>query len=324
MDNSEEKRQATSAAGADYLQAAEREEHVPADVVPVPFDFRHSNRLPNSQLSLIRVLHESFIRILSSSLSLYLRSFVSGNVVSVEQLSYGDFSEGMQSPTCIMYLSMLPYEGYATVEVNHALIAPILDYVLGGNGKINTELDREITEIEKSMLDGFFRIIPRELSEAWKSVVSITFAFDSLETEPQLSNRIARSEAVVAIAMELRIGDKVGTVNLAIPSITLKMLRHKFDQQSTTRKTGSSETEAVIKQGLSDGLNVDIDCAVAGSGIRLKDLLNLQTGHLLNLGIPCDNRATLLVNGVAKFKGEIIALEAHKQALVIDSTAIEQ
>jgi flagellar motor switch protein FliM len=239
-------------------------------------------------------------------------------------LSYGDFSDGMQSPTCIMYLSMMPYEGYTIVEVNHALLAPILDYVLGGNGKISTELEREITEIEKGMLEGFFRIIPRELTEAWKIVVPIKFAFDCVETEPQLSNRIARDEAVVAIAMELRLGDRVGTVNLAIPSITLKMLRHRFDQQSTTRKSGSSETEAAIKQRLSEALTVDVDCAVTGSGIRLKDLLNLQAGHLLNVGIPCDHRATLLVNGARKFVGEIIALETHKQALVIESFDLGQ
>src|SRR5690242_732376 len=81
-----------------------------ADIAPL--DFRHSNRLPNSQLSLIRVLHEAFARTLTSSLSLTLRSFVSGNVISVEQSSYGEFSARLQSPTCIVYLSMLPYEGY--------------------------------------------------------------------------------------------------------------------------------------------------------------------------------------------------------------------
>ena len=172
-----------------------------------PLDFRHSNRLPNSQLSLIRVLHEAFARTLTSSLSLTLRSFVSGNVISVEQSSYGEFSARLQSPTCIIYLSMLPYEGYTAVEVNHSLVAPILDHVLGGNGKIDSELDRELTDIEKSMLEGFFRIIPHDLSEAWKSIAPISFAFDYVETEPQLSNRIARGEAVTVIGMQLRIGE---------------------------------------------------------------------------------------------------------------------
>jgi flagellar motor switch protein FliM len=288
----------------------------------LPFDFRHSNQLPNSQLSLIQVLHESFVRTLTSSLSLTLRSFVSGNVISVEQLSFGEFSDRLQTPTCLVYLSMLPYEGFATVEISHSLVAPILDNVLGGNGKIDSELDRELTDIEKGMLEGFFRVIPHDLSEAWRPIAVISFAFDCVETETQLSNRTARGEAVVVIAMELRIGDKVGMINLAIPSITLKMLRHKFDQQNTTRRAGSPETEASIKQKIEEGLKVNVDCALVGSRIRLNDLLNLKTGDLIDLGIECDHRSTLLVNGIPKFRGEVI-VDGQKQAVIIESAEFQ-
>ena len=303
--------------------AAEAEEDLQssAETGAVAFDFRHSNQLPNSQLSLIHVLHDAFVRTLTSSLSLTLRSFVSGNVINVEQLSFGEFSSRLQSPTCIMYLSMLPYDGFATVEVSHSLVAPILDHVLGGNGKIDSELDRELTDIEKGMLEGFFRIISHDLTEAWRPVAAISFAFDCVETEPQLSNRTARSEAVVVITMELRIGDKVGMVNLAIPSITLKMLRHKFDQQSTTRRTTSPETEAAIKQKVADGLKVNVDSALVGSRIRLSDLLHLKVGDLIDLGIECDQRSSILINGIPKFRGEIM-VDGQKQTVVIESAEI--
>jgi flagellar motor switch protein FliM len=300
------------------LQGAERDDVLGSDSSITPFDFRHSNRLPNSQLNLIQVLHESFVRLLTQSLSLTLRSFVSGSVISVEQFAFGEFSARMPSPTCIVYLSMLPYEGYAAAEINHSLLAPILDHVLGGNGKIDSELDRELTDIEKGMLEGFFRIIPHDLSEAWKPIASIGFAFDCVETEPLLSNRISRNEAVVVIAMELRIGDKTGKVNLAIPSLTLKMLRHKFDQQSTTKRTVSPEIEASIKQKLSAELRLDVDCALVGARIRLSDLLNLKAGDLVDLGVEFDRRGSLLVNGVPKLRGEVI-VEGSRQALVIES-----
>ncbi len=310
-------RKASALNAEEEAQGAEREEALGSDTI-TPFDFRHSNRLPNSQLNLIQVLHDSFVRLLTQSLSLTLRSFVSGNVMSVEQFAFGEFSARLQSPTCIVYLSMLPYEGYAAVEVNHSLLAPILDHVLGGNGKIDSELDRELTDIEKGMLEGFFRIIPHDLSEAWKPIASIGFAFDCVETEPLLSNRISRNEAVVVVTMELRIGDKTGKVNLAVPSITLKMLRHRFDQQSTTKRTESPETEAAIKQKLSGALSLDVDCALVGARIRLSDLLNLNVGDLVDLGVEFDRRGSVLVNGIPKLRGEVI-VEGARQALVIES-----
>ena len=310
-------RKASALNAEEEAQGAEREEALGSDTI-TPFDFRHSNRLPNSQLNLIQVLHDSFVRLLTQSLSLTLRSFVSGNVMSVEQFAFGEFSARLQSPTCIVYLSMLPYEGYAAVEVNHSLLAPILDHVLGGNGKIDSELDRELTDIEKGMLEGFFRIIPHDLSEAWKPIASIGFAFDCVETEPLLSNRISRNEAVVVVTMELRIGDKTGKVNLAVPSITLKMLRHRFDQQSTTKRAESPETEAAIKQKLSEALSLDVDCALVGARIRLSDLLNLNVGDLVDLGVEFDRRGSVLVNGIPKLRGEVI-VEGARQALVIES-----
>ena len=43
--------------------------------------------------------------------------------------------------------------------------------------------------------------------------------------------------------MEVRIGDTSGMMNIGIPSIIVKMLRQKFDQQWSVRKTQATEEE---------------------------------------------------------------------------------
>src|ERR1035441_7927316 len=77
------------------LQGRKRE--VPA----VKFDFRRPGRIPKSQVRAIHLLHDTFVRNLVSSLSAYLRSYLTVNLVSVEQLSYAEFLDGLPSPTCI-------------------------------------------------------------------------------------------------------------------------------------------------------------------------------------------------------------------------------
>jgi flagellar motor switch protein FliM len=49
------------------------------DAGAAPFDFRRLDRIPKSQVSAIHFLHEAFVRSLSSSLTVYLRSYVSGS-----------------------------------------------------------------------------------------------------------------------------------------------------------------------------------------------------------------------------------------------------
>src|SRR5271156_467940 len=78
-----------------------------------PYDFRRPDRIAKDQLRAIHILHENFARSLASSLSAYLRAYVVVNLVSVEQLSFMEFSQCLPSPSCLVSLGMKPYEGNA-------------------------------------------------------------------------------------------------------------------------------------------------------------------------------------------------------------------
>src|SRR2546421_9706892 len=211
-------------------------EHDPSKRAQV-YDFRRPDRIAKDQLRAIHLLHENFARSLASSLSAYLRAYVAVNLISVEQLSFMEFSQCLPSPTCLVSLGMKPNEGNAVLEINPSLVFPILEMLLGGTGKYATKINREITEIEQSILDGLFRIILHDLRIAWNSVTPVEFSIESHETDPQLMQILAPNEAVVAVSMEARIGENAGMMNIGIPSIIVKMLRHKFDQQWSLRKT---------------------------------------------------------------------------------------
>src|ERR1700681_283263 len=83
-----------------------------------PYDFRRPDRIAKDQLRAIHQLHENFARTLASSLSAYLRAYVAVNLISVEQLSFVEFSQALPSPTCLVTLGMKPYEGNAVLEMN--------------------------------------------------------------------------------------------------------------------------------------------------------------------------------------------------------------
>jgi flagellar motor switch protein FliM len=269
------------------------------------FDFRRPDRIAKSQLRAIHQLHDNFVRNLVSSLSAYLRSYLIINLVSVEQLSYAEFLECLPSPTCIASLGLRPYDGNAVLELNSSLVFPILEMLLGGNGKASTAIQREITEIEQTLLDGLFRIILHDLKEAWRSVTSIDFSIESLETEPQFLQILAPSEAVVAVAIEIRIGESIGMMNIAMPSIIIKMMRQKFDQQWSVRKSESTGGEQERVLNLLRGSTIGVDVRLDGSSLFLKDLLALEEGDVLILDSVMQKPISCLFNGVPKFQGRV-------------------
>jgi flagellar motor switch protein FliM len=284
----------------------------------VPFDFRRPDRIAKSQLRAIHLLHDNFVRNLVSGLSAYLRSYLIVNLVSVEQLSYAEFLECLPSPTCIVSLGLSPYDGNAVLELNSSLIFPILEILLGGSGKNPLQFQREITEIEQNLLDGLFRIILRDLREAWKSVTTIDFSIESLETEPQFLQILAPSEAVVAIAIEIRIGDSVGMMNIAMPSIIIKMMRQKFDQQWSVRKSESTPAEQARILELIRPSQVAMEARIEGPKLNLQDLLNVEEGDVLQFDYPVVEPLDFRVNGRLKFRGRM-ASTGQKPAFVIEN-----
>jgi len=254
---------------------------------------------------------------LVSSLSAYLRSYLAVNLVSVEQLSYAEFLDGLPSPTCMVSLGLKPYDGYGVLELNPMLVFPILEMLLGGSGKTTINIQRDITEIEQKLLDGLLRIILHDLREAWRVVTAVDFTVVSMETEPQLLHILAPNEAVVAIAVEVRIGEMAGMMNIAMPSIVIKMMRQKFDQQWSLRKTHASETEqSRILRFLRDA-SLAMEARLAGPTLKVHDLLGLEEGQLLTFDHPVSRAVELEVNGGRKFSGHVVST-GKKRAFQIE------
>jgi flagellar motor switch protein FliM len=200
-----------------------------------------------------------------------------------------------------------PFDGNAVMEINSSLIFPILEILLGGDGKLLFNSQRETTEVEQVLLDGLMRLILRDLHEAWQFVADISFTLEKMERSPQQLKVLSPSEAVVAVAIEVKIGDNTGMVNIAIPSIHNKMMRQKFDQQWTLRKTDTGESDQQRTLHLIRRARLWSDVRLTGPELMLSDLEGLETGDVLNLQTPASTGLELLINGRSKFRGHMVA-----------------
>jgi flagellar motor switch protein FliM len=281
-----------------------------------PYDFRRPDRISKDQLRALHLLHDNFARNLASSLSAYLRAYVMVNLISVEQLSYAEFSQCLPSPTCLASLAMKPYEGSAVLEINNSLVFPVLEMLLGGNGKASARISREITDIEQIVLDGVYRIILHDFKQAWHTVTSIDFTIEARETEPQLLQVMAPNEAVVAIGLEVRIAENSGMINIGMPSLVIKMLRQKFDQQWSMRRAESKLEEHERILGLLRPSLLELDARLQGPTLRAGDLLRLEPGDLVRFDYPIEKPLHLFVNGKLKFRGHVAAAGRRRAFLV--------
>jgi flagellar motor switch protein FliM len=142
------------------------------------------------------------------------------------------------------------------------------------------------------------------------------FRIENFETEPQLLQILSPNEAVVAVSVEVRIGDNSGMMNIGMPSIIIKMLRQKFDQQWSVRKTESTEAEQDRVLRLMQPAAIHLDARLGGTMLAVQDLMSLKTGDVLSLDQPVDKAVDLLVNGRLKFSGQVVSNGRHRSFLV--------
>ncbi len=142
------------------------------------------------------------------------------------------------------------------------------------------------------------------------------------ETEPQLLQVFAPNEAVVCISMELCIGETSGTMNLGIPSILVKMLRHKFDQQWTLRKTNSTEHDHERLLRLVRNAEMRMESRLQGPQMRVETLLALQEGDVVAFDYPLNRPLDITVNGMLRYRGEVVG-SGRKRAFQVEDLVTE-
>lgn len=289
----------------------------PAEIVAASYDFRRPDRIPKEQLRSIHLMHDFLARNLASSLGAYLRAYVSVSLVSVEQISFGEFLQYLPTPTCISNIAMPQMDGNSVLEINPSLVMPMLDILLGGTGKVDEDQTRELTEIEQSIVEGVLRIILQDLRAAWAPVATIDFKVDAVETQPQLMQILSSNEAIVAIGFEITMGESRGMMNFGVPSLLVKMVGQKFEQQWTLRRRSSTGADHLRMREMAMKAPVHVGARISGTQIAVNDLLRLECGDVISLGIPVRRPVQIHVAGLPKLEAEVVSSQGVRGVEVL-------
>jgi len=282
-----------------------------------PYDFRRPDRIPKDQVRAVHLVHDFLARHLAASLGAYLRTYVTASLVSVEQLAFGEFLGYLPTPTCIAHVGVKPMEGNAVLEINPSLVLPMLDIVLGGDGQHGADLAKELTDIEQSVMETIFRIVLNDLRDAWSTTRDLSFDVEETETQPQLMQILSPNEAVVAIGFEITVDDARGMMNFGVPSVMVKMMGQKLDQQWSAKRQSKDARPTRRMESLLKDIVVPVESRVAGGNLTVRDVLDLSPNDILSLGTSITRPTKVSVSGVKKFPGRIVAAGQRRAFQVV-------
>lgn len=288
------------------------------------YDFKRPNRVSKNVLQSLHFLHERYARNFALNLSAYLRTLTDIVLLSVDQLSYAEFLMSLPETTCINVVKIAPHGGTLAYEVNPTLVFAVIEKLMGGSSETPT-MNREITQIEQNLVEGFIDMALRDLQEGWQTIGDTQFVLDRRETSPQLVQIVAPNEIVVVIVFEVKIGQSSGMMNFCIPALYLEPFTVELKQENRTDI--SSRVSAADYRRLDRVLEkaaVTLGVDLAQKRLRIQDLLALKEGDILPLDRTVDAPVSVKISGLAKYRGQFGTRKGKKAVQILSPITEDQ
>ncbi|HHY81573.1 MAG TPA: flagellar motor switch protein FliM [Clostridiales bacterium] len=249
-----------------------------------PYDFRRPNKFSKEQLSSLEIIYENYSRIVSNYLSYQVRSNIKMKEVSIEQVTYEEFTKSIPNPTLLLNFKMPPLGGVLLLEINPQFAFQIIELLCGGKVRKQVPV-RELTDIEKSIIKEMLNNFIMSMKEAWQDVIEVHPVLESLETNPQLNQTMAPTEPVALITFVIEVAEVQSFVNLCIPYLSIEKIVDKLEVEYWFQNDSSdenSEYTSIIEEKIMS-TKVDVSVILGNTHITVEDFMSLSVGDVLML-----------------------------------------
>ncbi|HEX5481963.1 MAG TPA: FliM/FliN family flagellar motor switch protein [Terriglobia bacterium] len=266
-----------------------------------PFVFGKASRISKQQVQDVAQVHEAFAYSLKNRLGAFLQVAVEVNAMSVDEVPYSEFIQSVPQQAYLASMNVRPANCIAILSLDLSVAFPMIDLMLGGDGKPEA-VERPATEIEEKVLQTVVDMVSEELQMAWRQVVEMSFSFAQTERSKELFRLLPPYEKILFLSFEIRMPDVFSTMTLAFPAAASSMLLRKLAKKNTRSQSAPSESQARLRERLKDCV-LAVEMLLPPTHVRGKDLLALGVGQTLLIQQRTSQPAVIQIAGRKMFAG---------------------
>lgn len=195
---------------------------------PLPierFDFGQAGHISADQLRILRSIDEQFARSLTHTLSAWLRVNLTVSPLPNEQQPFQAFAESCGTDYTLP-VQLVEHHVRGSLRWSMRLVPEVVDLLLGGSGGVPA-LDRELTEIEETVLQSVIEIVVRELNAAWMHI-GLSFEMQQRDRDGQQNRLMAAQEKTLCLHYEVQMPGVNGELGFCFPVSALNTSLRAF------------------------------------------------------------------------------------------------
>jgi flagellar motor switch protein FliM len=214
----------------------------------------------------------------------------------------------------LVSLELGAHSDIALLQVDSALIFPIVDRLLGGSGE-PSELSREVTDIEDQIAKDFVRVVCQELQLAWRAF-NVSVSIGARQDSAQLQTAFSANDNALVFNFAVTMQSASGGLQLMLPMASLgSFLGSKTVSIREASRRGTMNARFVEK---SLDWSFALELSLVGGKVSATDLLNLCVGKILPLGVSVRTPGVLRIGGHDAFRAVPVRSGKHRGAQLLD------
>lgn len=251
------------------------------------YDFKRPVRLSKEYISTLTMIFEEFAKIAGNLLSTQIRSNVSLQLASIEQVSFDEFIHSVPRFTWMNVFHSNPLEGVQVVELNPQVTLQMIELLCGSSDIIESKdfLEKEsFTEIELAILEEVSLSFQKAFKAAWSDIMELGTELDVMETNPQMLQSMSPNEPVVLTTFTVTLLGNQSFMNLCIPYIFFEKILDKlsFRNWFHTEKENTHLDSDQLEQNL-QSVQVSTEVMLGQTKMTLDNFLQLEVGDIIQL-----------------------------------------
>lgn len=280
-------------------------------------DYRNPNKFPAAFLKELSDLHGPFASSLADKLGRELRTSLTIELMSTEQLAYDAYVRSMPNPSLLEILELRPLPGRVVYEMSSQLGLVIVDRMLGGPGKPVTP--RPPTALEQTLLGSLVHHPMLALKSALANAIDVDPHRVYSELNPQLAHIASPTETVVVLTFSV-IGDAAvtslrGLVTLCYPASTLDEFREAVARAKAEAQPQAGPATGAISAPVSEA-SVELALRTESTPIAAADLARVRPGDVVVLDHRVDAPLIGLIERIPFMKAHLGRQEGKLAARV--------
>jgi len=271
------------------------------------YNFWFPARFSKDQMRAVELIHEDLSERLTTSLPTFLRTNVRPHLVHIEQGRFHDFIRDFSPNTLFHLISLAPLPGHMILTMSLNVSYLILEQRLGG--KIEGRFtERQLTEIDQSLLRGMVEHMLGDIKGAWSKVVSLEPSLEDSTVNQHWVQMMMGNERVLLLTIEINIQGVTGTMSIFIPFNTLKPITEVLNPHIWIAGRKEHQQNPVARQAALQAMmkaSFPVTVILGSAELSLRNLMGLSVGDVIELDTSLDSPLTVQVANKKQFHARV-------------------